>query len=62
MPAVNVKQVAIYLTPAQKTTLDRLHTVTRIPRTVLMVEALTDLFAKYAHLLREPKAKPRAKR
>lgn len=45
------KQVAVYLTDAQKQTLDRLCVATRIPMTVLVAEAVDDLFVKYQHLL-----------
>lgn len=62
MPAVNVKQIAVYLFPEEKATLDRLHTITRVPRTVLLREAVADLFAKYDHLLTERKPKARSKR
>lgn len=53
MAARNVKQVAVYLTEAQRATLERLHEATRIPRTVLLREAVEDLFTKYAATLKQ---------
>ena len=53
MAARNVKQIALYLTDAQRATLERLHEETRIPRTVLLREAVEDLFTKYAHVLKQ---------
>lgn len=52
----NVRPVLTYLTQQQKETLDRLHELSRIPRTVLLREAVDDLFVKYARVL-----KPRSK-
>lgn len=52
----NVRPVLTYLTQQQKETLDRLHELSRIPRTVLLREAVDDLIVKYARVL-----KPRSK-
>lgn len=39
--------ISAYLTPAQKKALDKLYEKTRIPRAVLIREALDDLVVKY---------------
>jgi len=49
----NRKQVAVYLTDAQIEALERLHAATRIPKTALVAEAVEDLFAKYATVLKQ---------
>ena len=59
---VNVKQVALYLAPEEKATLDRLHALTRAPRNVLLREAVGDLFTKYQALLTAQAQQKRSKR
>jgi len=44
--------VNMYLTPSQKRALDRLTTQTRIPRAVLVREAVDDLMKKYKKILK----------
>lgn len=44
--------VNMYLTPAQKRTLDKLTELTRIPRAVLVREAIDDLLTKHAKTLK----------
>lgn len=45
-------QAPMYLTPAQFKELNRLAEVTRIPRAVLVREAIDDLLKKYAKVLK----------
>jgi predicted DNA-binding protein len=54
-------QLGINVTPEMRETMQQLSAKTRIPQSVLFREALEDLFAKYAEILREPKT-PKAKR
>lgn len=54
-------QFGINVTPEMRETMRELSARTRIPQSALFREALEDLFAKYAQILREPKA-PKAKR
>jgi predicted DNA-binding protein len=54
-------QFGINVTPEMRATMQELSARTRIPQSVLFREALEDLFAKYAEILREPKA-PKAKK
>ena len=46
-----------YLDPPQKAALKRLSDVTRVPMQVYLREALDDLLAKYAKVLRRKEAK-----
>jgi len=46
-----------YLTPQQKATLDKLSTLTRIPKTALLREAVDDLLAKHGKTLKRSAAK-----
>jgi predicted DNA-binding protein len=48
----------LYLEPEKAELLDRLAAETRIPKAVLLREAVDDLLGKYK-LLKEPKRKPR---
>ena len=48
-------QLGINVTPEIRETMQELSARTRIPQSVLFREALEDLFAKYAEILREPK-------
>ena len=54
-------QLGINVTPETRATMQELSVRTRIPQSVLFREALEDLFAKYAEILREAKA-PKAKK
>jgi hypothetical protein len=54
-------QLGINVTPETRAMMQELSIRTRIPQSVLFREALEDLFAKYAEILREPKA-PKAKK
>jgi len=45
-------QTPMYLAPEQKKALDRLSEVTRVPRAVLVREAVDDLLKKYAKTLK----------
>jgi hypothetical protein len=49
--------VLTYLTPPQKAALDKLSTVTRIPKTTLLRESVDDLLKKHAKLLKTGGAK-----
>jgi len=46
-------QTPMYLAPEQKKALDRLSEVTRVPRAVLVREAVDDLLTKYRKELRQ---------
>jgi hypothetical protein len=48
-------QLGINVTPEMRATMQELSVRTRIPQSVLFREALEDLYAKYAQVLREPK-------
>jgi hypothetical protein len=47
MPKDNKVQIWVAVTPAQRRALNELSRVTRIPRTVLLREAVDDLLRKY---------------
>lgn len=49
-------QLGINVTPEVRATMQELSARTRIPQSVLFREALEDLFAKYAEILRDSKA------
>ncbi len=51
----NLIQIAAYLTPQQKTRLDRLSKITRVPMQVYLREGIDDLLVKYKRHLRGTK-------
>jgi predicted DNA-binding protein len=53
----NYVQQPIYLLPETAELLRQLTATTRIPKAVLLREAVDDLLAKYAHLLKPQKRK-----
>jgi predicted transcriptional regulator len=50
--STNNIMVNMYLTPTQKRALDKLAELTRIPRAVLVREAIDDLLKKHAKTLK----------